>query len=54
MWFHSWGGWTEETGGILEPLLEQEVAFPPVSLSSVAVLPLQRNSVSHRIHFLHN
>lgn len=34
MWFHSCGGGTEETGGILEPLLEQEVAFPPVSLSS--------------------
>lgn len=47
-------GGTEETGGIFDPLLEQKVAFPPVSLFSVAILPLQRNSVSPRIHFLQN
>lgn len=47
-------GGTEETGGIFDPLVEQKVAFPPVSLFSVAILPLQRNSVSPRIHFLQN
>lgn len=47
-------GGAEEIGGIFDPLKEQKVAFPPVSLFSVAILPLQRNSVSHRIHFLQN
>lgn len=47
-------GGTEETGGIFDPIVEQKVAFPPVSLFSLVILPFQRNSVSHRIHFLQN
>lgn len=47
-------GGTEETGGIFDPIVEQKVAFPPVSLFSLVILPFQRNSVSHRTHFLQN
>lgn len=46
-------GGTEETVlGIFDPIVEQKVALPPVSLFSFVILPLQRNSVSHRTHFL--
>ena len=46
-------GGTEETVlGIFDPIVEQKVALPPVSLFSLVILPLQRNSVSHRTHFL--